>query len=1272
MQQLESSEQMRKENEEKLREVETHLNSGKVESKAMREQLEAQKKECELKRKELETVLQTKEVFQARIADLECQVTEDQSFSDKLCRELEEQKEIFEEKLEELRTQSLLKIKVEYEQRILDLQAKLNIDSELAEDMRRSMEQQMKEYSSRLEAMKAAELYNVKQDYETKISHLEIQLKSDKEELHKQKQEYETRLNELQKALSQRVKEFEEKASPEHRSKFSTLTTEEKIVARRVYLVWKNYKFNSLKNELLSSSIFLKEANALSTELQKHVTYQFTILTDTAYTPIPISIATETDVDRAGEPVTLSSALSSTLKGKLGGPLVAVDVKDNKHGASHKWSLLKLRQRLVAMKSAYHTACSSEAPIPSSSLCQPGEDPFYDRCPWFQLVGRSFVYLTNILVGTPLLHKVAIVNDNGEVRGHITVSVRLVLIDEMDEKSNSVLVNFEGFGEDEKKTSGHKVVGQDSENHDNSNRDTSGMDLFFKPIKCEMYPNWESLETDEEKGNVELRPSVLPLKPVPLNKPTLCLNDLAFSPIDSSLCNSYLSDGANTPSAFKDFSLSVEKMRSVSKSSSLSSSRCGSPGSHLHRESESQLQKLQMKNKAPSIGGKYCTSIQPGSHVIEGSKCTFRVTILQVIGVPQEFTDVFVQFRFLHTGSEMSFSTEPLRNENSDLVLGFYHMENIVAPVSKGLIKYLQSTPLLLEVFGHYQQHPLHRASTDSNRFSPLGQPLSSASSPLPPSRFTSSPRTVVSESTGSTHVCSKVDILAYFEVCELSPSGLYTPSSVNHTVESVLGGSYMLQQGVQRRLRVTFIYEQGTELHLTKVNEIVIGRVRSTLNVSTEVEQQSKILSLPSFPSTCSPALGDKRIFYQFEAAWDSSLHNSILLNRVTPQNDLVYFTISIYMELEKGIQPACFTKDLCVTIHGRDSRPTAPRSIFSIFTGRPQPQDDKCVGIYELVLKKGRERTPPDHLGPVMDKSGGGYFRGEEGMRGWRPRRESLIVEHREQLLRLDMIEETEKTRHRLQVQEKIMEGTKANTDIPLRMPTDQELSKLSDEHKALLAQKCVTLLARRRAVQQQQTTNNDSSSRTSSPYTTPTGILKRDTTSTGTLKRDTTSTGTLKRDTTLTGALKKDITRTGSLKRASRALQSPPMYVPEVHERTGALLNPVAYKGFLSLKVKDDDIGTWQKRYVVVRKPYVIIYENERDAVAWGIINLSTSKIHYADRTAACTFSVCTKYTSFVIQTAKDKELSEWLYVLDPMLAGSIKAHHIAANKKTVPPL
>ena len=70
----------------------------------------------------------------------------------------------------------------------------------------------------------------------------------------------------------------------------------------------------------------------------------------------------------------------------------------------------------------------------------------------------------------------------------------------------------------------------------------------------------------------------------------------------------------------------------------------------------------------------------------------------------------------------------------------------------------------------------------------------------------------------------AKVDILTYFEICELSPSGQYTPASVNHTVEPELGGCFMLQQGVQRRLRITLIYEQGSEIRFTKVNEIVIG----------------------------------------------------------------------------------------------------------------------------------------------------------------------------------------------------------------------------------------------------------------------------------------------------------------------------------------------------------------------------------------------------------------------------------------------------------------
>ena len=42
------------------------------------------------------------------------------------------------------------------------------------------------------------------------------------------------------------------------------------------------------------------------------------------------------------------------------------------------------------------------------------------------MIGRSFVYLSNLLVPLSLVHDVAIVSDKGEVKGHLTVSVRFM------------------------------------------------------------------------------------------------------------------------------------------------------------------------------------------------------------------------------------------------------------------------------------------------------------------------------------------------------------------------------------------------------------------------------------------------------------------------------------------------------------------------------------------------------------------------------------------------------------------------------------------------------------------------------------------------------------------------------------------------------------------------------------------------------------------------------------------------------------------------------
>ena len=59
-----------------------------------------------------------------------------------------------------------------------------------------------------------------------------------------------------------------------------------------------------------------------------------------------------------------------------------------------------------------------------------GGDPFYDRFPWFRLIGRSFVYLSNLLHNVPLIHKVAIVSDKGVVKGWLSVALQAIVTDD--------------------------------------------------------------------------------------------------------------------------------------------------------------------------------------------------------------------------------------------------------------------------------------------------------------------------------------------------------------------------------------------------------------------------------------------------------------------------------------------------------------------------------------------------------------------------------------------------------------------------------------------------------------------------------------------------------------------------------------------------------------------------------------------------------------------------------------------------------------------------
>lgn len=55
-------------------------------------------------------------------------------------------------------------------------------------------------------------------------------------------------------------------------------------------------------------------------------------------------------------------------------------------------------------------------------------------------------------------------------------------------------------------------------------------------------------------------------------------------------------------------------------------------------------------------------------------------------------------------------------------------------------------------------------------------------------------------------------------------------------------------------------------------------------------------------------------------------------------------------------------------------------------------------------------------------------------------------------------------------------------------------------------------------------------------------------------------------------------------------------------------------VSLKGYLSFM--DNRDNGWKKKWVVVRRPYVYIFDHEKDSVIRYIVNLATAKIQYSE--------------------------------------------------------
>ncbi|XP_009866307.1 PREDICTED: kinesin-like protein KIF1A isoform X1 [Apaloderma vittatum] len=1046
---------------------------------------------------------------------------------------------------------------------------------------------------------------DMKQEMEQRLQELEDQYRREREEanylLEQQRLDYESKLEALQKQMDSRYypEANEEEEEPEDEVQW---TEREFELALWAFRKWKWYQFTSLRDLLWGNAIFLKEANAISVELKKKVQFQFVLLTDTLYSPLPPDLLPpDAAKDREKRPFPRT--------------IVAVEVQDQKNGATHYWTLEKLRQRLDLMREMYDRA----AEVPSSIIedCDnvvTGGDPFYDRFPWFRLVGRAFVYLSNLLYPVPLVHRVAIVSEKGEVKGFLRVAVQAISADEEAPDYGSGV-----------RQSGTAKISFDDQHFEK-----------FQSESCPAVGMSRSGTSQEELRIVEGQGQVSDVGP-------------SADEVNNNTC-------AVTP---EDLLNSPEK---------------------------------------PAPDGPLETALD---HLRLGSIFTFRVTVLQASSISAEYADIFCQFNFIHRHDE-AFSTEPLKNTGRGPPLGFYHVQNIAVEVTKSFIEYIKSQPIVFEVFGHYQQHPFPPLCKDvlsplrpSRRHFPRVMPLSK---PVPATKLS----TMTRPSAGPCQC--KYDLMVFFEICELEANGDYIPAVVDHRGGMPCHGTFLLHQGIQRRITITLVHETGSLIRWKEVRELVVGRIRNTPEADESLIDPN-ILSLNILSSGYIHPSQDDRTFYQFETAWDSSMHNSLLLNRVTPYREKIYITLSAYIEMENCTQPAVITKDFCMVFYSRDAKLPASRSIRNLFGSGSlrASESNRVTGVYELSLCRVADAGSPGmqrRRRRVLDTSVA-YVRGEENLAGWRPRSDSLILDHQWELEKLSLLQEVEKTRHYLLLREKLettqrlgletlspcsSEDSESRSTSCVSSPLSVDgapegrVSPLEtpSERQKELAVKCLRLLTH--TFNREYSHSHVCISASESKLSEMSVTLMRDPSMPAlgvtTLTPSSTCPSLVEGrynaievrppqvssraespdlEPVVEGEQKKSSAcRTEEEKEPQRLL------VPDIQEiRVSPIVSKKGYLHFL-----EPHTNGWVKRFVVVRRPYVYIYNSDKDTVERAILNLSKAQVEYSEDQQAMlktpnTFAVCTEHRGILLQASNDKDMHDWLYAFNPLLAGSIRS-------------
>ena len=376
------------------------------------------------------------------------------------------------------------------------------------------------------------------------------------------------------------------------------------------------------------------------------------------------------------------------------------------------------------------------------------------------------------------------------------------------------------------------------------------------------------------------------------------------------------------------------------------------------------------------------------SPIPSGSKITFTLTIDTVKGLStHDFSAAHIQVRlssFLGASltPEENFTSNSIDIETATLSDLKLRRPFTIAVTSK-VAQHLRSGYAPIEFFAKVKPTYLERLERwdelREHKNIPTGAPTEIKRVAQPNMR-----RSETDFLVGEVH-----DVAAWLQVRELAPDGQYSPVPV--ISQSPLDpGRFSLHQGLQRRLTLSLSSSSGRQLPWTEITRIRIGNVRLLDPKGRVHESASKQMhDLNVLKQQAVEFKPDGSGHITATALWDSSVHDSTLLNRVTASNHRVLLQVHWYVSVETCSDPVQFSMDIAVAMFTRDA---GPPSKFMSFFGSSKVLS-KTSTVFSVKLTPPLTRTPDDLW--RLDTSEK-YVRGEETLGTWKPRGVTVVEDH------------------------------------------------------------------------------------------------------------------------------------------------------------------------------------------------------------------------------------------------------------------------------------